>query len=130
MAMDNLLTTQHREMARFAYTRGGRYTPKVRTIQTGEYVYWKRQTLDTLNVDASPIIWQVAAMKKDGKVTLRVRDDRTVSENAKNVLLCFLPDVDGTVDHSRAAYAPERHCYVCTRIDGEDTMIRGGRWGV
>ena len=83
----------------------------------------KRQTTNSLDVDAGPTILQVLRVKANGIVQLRGRDGKTMHENSKNVAPCNLPDVDGTVVFTRAACPSDRPCRVCDRVDSEDTII-------
>jgi hypothetical protein len=123
MAMDNLLIAQHRDTQRYATVRSGSYRPKMRKFEVGDYVYLRRQTLDTLDVDVSPRILQVAEVKATGVLSLRGSDGRVVSEHMSNCAPCFLPELDASVDPTRAPVSADLPCTVCGRIDGDDTML-------
>jgi hypothetical protein len=123
MAMDNLRIAQHRDSQRYATVRSGSYKPKMRKFVVGDYVYLRRQTLDTLDVDVSPRILQVVAVKDSGVLSLQGSDGRVVSEHMQNCAPCFLPELDASIDPTRAPVGADLPCAVCGRIDGDDTML-------
>ena len=55
MTMKNMATAQARDRLRYAYTRGGTYTPKPMQYRVRDLVYVKRRPTDTLDCSAGRI---------------------------------------------------------------------------
>ena len=49
MAMRNLAVASARDRLRYAYTRGGSYSPKPKQYRVGNFVYVKQRATDTVD---------------------------------------------------------------------------------
>ena len=123
MAMRNLQIAQHRDQLRYATTRGGSYRPRQRKFEVGDYVYMRRQQQTTLDTGTNPRILRVKAIRDNGILELQGADTLVVKENMKNCAPCFLPDIDQAMDPSRQRITDSTACAICSRADGEETML-------
>ena len=48
MAVRNLAAAKAKDRLRYAYTKGGSYTPKPKQYEVGDFVYVKRRATNTL----------------------------------------------------------------------------------
>jgi hypothetical protein len=61
MAMENLSIAQHRNILRYAHTRGGK--PEVKQFDVNDFVYLQRQPNDTLNTSFNHNILRIKAIR-------------------------------------------------------------------
>jgi len=97
MAMENLSIAQHQDTLWYAHTRGGNYKLKVRQIDVGDFVFFQRQSNDTLDISSSHIILKIKAIKPSGVLELQGADERTIWDHSKNCAPCHLLNLDPTI---------------------------------
>jgi hypothetical protein len=78
MAMENLSIAQHRDTLRYAHTRGGRYKPKVRQFDVGDFVYFQWQLNDTLDTSYGRTILRIKVIKPLNVLELQRANNRTI----------------------------------------------------
>ena len=123
MAMRNLAVAQAKDMPRYASTRGGFYTPKPKQYRVGDFVYVKRRATDTMDCSASQVILQVKQIKLDYTLVLRGKDGRVMTDHARNMESCYLPNVCDEYDPAKVRPGADHRCEVCRRVDSPDTML-------
>lgn len=74
VALENLAIAQYRDTLRYATIPGGRYRPRVRHYEPGDYIYLQQTTPTTLDVTAGRIILRVRAVLPSGVLLLEGRD--------------------------------------------------------
>ena len=123
MAVRNLGVAQARGRLRYAYTRGGSYTPKPKQYWVGDFVHVKRRATDTLDCSSSQVILQVIRIKPDYTLVLRGRDGRVMIDHARITTPCYLPDVNDEYVPAKVRPEDDYHCEVWRRINSPDTML-------
>ena len=73
MAVRNLAAAKAKDRLRYAYTKGGSYTPKPKQFRVGDLVYVKRRATDTLDCSACQVMLQVIQIIHYYKLVLRGR---------------------------------------------------------
>jgi len=124
IAMANHQIAQHRDTERYQHVRSGSYLPRLRRFQIGDFVYAKRRNVvSTLQTDARPGIYRVAAVKDSGVLTLQGKCGGVFSEHSSNCAPCHLAGIDPTIDPSVYRPAADFPCYICGLPDDEHIML-------
>ena len=120
----NLAIAQHRDTLRYAMTRSGAYTPQLRKISKGDYVYLRRSKMEsTLQIEARQTILRVLEVRQNGSLLLQGRCGCTIVNNIVNVAPCHLPDIDGVIHPELARPHKQYACEVCNMPDDEGLML-------
>ncbi|KAH9538943.1 hypothetical protein CY35_15G034200 [Sphagnum magellanicum] len=123
MAMENLSIAQHQDTLRYAHTRGGRYKPKVKQFDVGDFVYFQWQLNDTLDISYGRTILRIKVIKPSNVLELQRANNRTIWDHSKNCAPCHLPNLDLTIITSTWIPPLDCSCQVCQRIDGANKML-------
>jgi hypothetical protein len=123
MAMGNLEIAQHRDTLRYAKTRSGAWKPRPVPYTVGDYVYLRREMLDTLDTRAGASILRVRAGAENGVLELEGSDARTVRVHMERCAPCHRPDVDGRMDPRTAVPPPDSACTRCRKASGAARML-------
>jgi hypothetical protein len=115
MAMENLSIAQHQDTLRYAHTQGGGYKPKVRQFDVGDFVYFQRQTNDTLDTSSSRTILKIKAIRPSSVLELQGVDEHTIWDHSKNYMPYHLPNLDPTIITSTWIPPFDHPCQVCQR---------------
>ena len=121
---NNLAISQHRDTLRYAQIKGGGYTPKLRRVEPGDFVYVRRgKAANTLSMQVKQLILRVLEVRPSGVVVLQGRCGCTVLNHARNTAPCHLPDLDPTIDPTLAMPPANLACEVCDFPDDEGVML-------
>ena len=124
VAAANLRIAQHRDTLRYAYTRSGKFVPRLVKFQVGDYVYVQRgERTDTLQIAARPDILRIKELRPDGVVVLQGRCGTTKKVQVSQLAPCHLPDIDGTIDPAAQRFDADWRCEVCSLPQPEDSML-------
>jgi site-specific DNA-cytosine methylase len=123
LAMRNLAIAQQRDTRRYAQVRGGGYRPRIRRYEVGDYVYLQQTAPTTLDVTAGRIVLRVTEVGPTGVLTLVGSDGVETKDNARNVTLCHLPNLDPVIDPLTAAIPAGYKCMACGDPRRPATMI-------
>ena len=117
-AGENLLIAQHRQQLWYARRRGGTYTPALRRLHVGDYVYLRMHNPgSTLQITARPEVLRVVELRPEGGVVLQGKCGKTVSTNVANCCPCHLPDIDPEIDVTLQRPDEWLPCEVCGTDD-------------
>ena len=111
---NNLAISQHRDTLRYAKTRSGHFSPRLRKFAPGDFVYMRRPNqLNTLQVAAKQVILRVVEVRSSGTVVLQGRCAKIVVNHRQNLAPCHLPYLDGTLHPGLADESPDTPCTSC-----------------
>ena len=124
MAAQNLLITQHRDRKRYKDVRSGKYVPRQRRFEVGDFVFVKYSDaqMDTMRPTARAVILRVHKVTDAGALELIGSDGTTKTVPAAYCARCPLPNVDGRVRQD-APITADTACRVCSRTDQEEVMV-------
>jgi len=97
MAMENLSIAQHQDTLWYAHTQGGRYKPKVRQFNVGDFMYVKRQPNDILDTPFGRTILRIKAIRPLGVLELQGANRCIIQNHSKNYVPCHLPNLNLTI---------------------------------
>ena len=123
----NLLIAQHRQQLWYARRRGGTYTPALRRLHVGDYVYLRLHNPgSTLQINARPEVLRVVELRPEGGVVLQGKCGKTISTNVANCCPCHLPDIDPEIDVTLQRPDDWLPCEVCgTDEEPHKTLLCG-----
>ncbi len=123
IAGNNLLIAQHRDTLRYAYIRGGGYSPRIRSFSVGDFVYLKTGNSDVFLAEKAPRIYRVVQVRNVGTLKLQGKCGGTFKAHTENCLPCHLGNIDPTLDIQLADIPAETACKVCGMTDGDASML-------
>lgn len=120
----NLSIAQHRDTLRYAKTRSGAYTPKLRRYSVGDFVYYRRrQPNSTLDMSHYRNILKVVGINETGTLVLQGRDGKKLAANVLNCAPCHHPRVVDEIVRVQQRPGPWLECQVCKFPDQEAAML-------
>ena len=123
-AGDNLRIAQHRDTLRYAMTRSGAYTPRVRRYEVGDFVYYRRRKPHgTLDMTHYANILKVVGINEMGTLELQGRNGARITANVLNCAPCHHPRVIEENARVQERPGPWLECEVCKFPDGEHEMV-------
>ena len=121
---NHIAIAHHRDSLRYAKIRGGAYHPRLRKFQVGDFVYIRRPNVrNTLQMAAQGMILRIKAIKDTEVVVLQGRCGCTVTNHARNLSPCHLPNMDGTIRPDLAVPPLDLACSVCNFPDNDACML-------
>jgi hypothetical protein len=124
VAVGNLKAAQHRDTLRYQQLRSKGYLPRVVQFKAGDFVYLKRPKVgSTLVIKARPAILRVKEVRDSGVVILQDKAGREVKQQASQLALCHLPDIDAVIDRSLQGEDLAAECTVCGSPDDEHVFM-------
>eukprot|EP00798_Chlamydomonas_sp_ICE-L_P022093 gene22093-biopygen30777 len=121
---NHIAIAHHRDTLRYAKIRGGAYHPLLRKFQVGDFVYIRRPNLrNTLQMAAQGMILQIKAIKDTEVVVLQGHCGCIVTNHARNLSPCHLPNMDGTIRPDLAVPPLDLACSVCNFPDNDACML-------
>ena len=126
MAGESLKIAQHRDTLRYDMIRSGVFRPRRNRFEPGDYVYVRRRTDKngpTLDINARPAILRVVELTDKGVLDLIGACGGRKKVHMSNCAPCHLANIDGTIDHRRAAPGPHQACEGCGEADEDGSMM-------
>eukprot|EP00798_Chlamydomonas_sp_ICE-L_P022089 gene22089-biopygen30771 len=121
---NHIAIAHHRDSLRYAKIRGGAYHPRLRKFQVGDFVYIRRPNVrNNLQMAAQGMILRIKAIKDTEVVVLQGRCGCTVTNHARNLSPCHLPNMDGTIRPDLAVPPLDLACSVCNFPDNDACML-------
>ena len=121
---NHIAIAHHRDTLRYAKIRGGAYHPRLRKFQVGDFVYIRRPNVrNSLQMAAQGMILRIIDLKPSEVVVLQGRCGCTITNHARNLSPCHLPNLDGTIRPDLAVPPPSLACSVCNFPDNANCML-------